>query len=155
SQLAERAAALLAASLGGGDAAQVVAKNVATAFLAAHGGAARRQLLALGAALRGNEKLRESVLNLGPKETAALARQDPREWAGSKLQAQRLRWAEEALRESQVPVGTVAICPECGGRALVDTGRAGSGRAARLSKQYAHFTCQEEQCGKVTHVKEG
>ena len=64
----------------------------------------------------------------------------------------------------------MAICPECGGKAFVNTGRAGSGRAARgfqalgalvpwrlrrLSKQYAHYTCTEKSCGKETHIQEG
>eukprot|EP00913_Durusdinium_trenchii_P031611 g29601.t1 len=62
---------------------------------------------------------------------------------------------QEALREAKVPSGHMAVCPECGGKAFVNTGRAGSGRAARLSKQYAHFKCTEKACGKETHIQEG
>eukprot|EP00933_Yihiella_yeosuensis_P079968 TRINITY_DN93387_c0_g1_i1.p1 TRINITY_DN93387_c0_g1~~TRINITY_DN93387_c0_g1_i1.p1 ORF type:complete len:425 (+),score=119.86 TRINITY_DN93387_c0_g1_i1:97-1371(+) len=131
------------------------ATALAAAFVAVHGAAARRPLLALGAALRSNKELRAAILTAGPKGAVARARQDPREWAGSDVRALRHKWAKESLAEVQVPKGQMAICPECGGQALVNTGRAGSGRAARLSKQYAHYSCTEKECGKVTHVQEG
>eukprot|EP00931_Biecheleriopsis_adriatica_P069728 TRINITY_DN43529_c0_g1_i1.p1 TRINITY_DN43529_c0_g1~~TRINITY_DN43529_c0_g1_i1.p1 ORF type:complete len:337 (+),score=93.94 TRINITY_DN43529_c0_g1_i1:124-1134(+) len=155
-KLADKATALLATSLGSAAEAESTAAALVAAMVAAHGArAARSRLLSLGAALRGNEEFRAGVLSAGPAGAVAVARQDPREWAGSELQAKRQQWAQESLKEAQVPKGQMAVCPECGGRAFVNTGRAGSGRAARLSKQYAHFTCTERHCGKVTHIQEG
>mmetsp|Transcript_32247 Transcript_32247/g.74434 ORF Transcript_32247/g.74434 Transcript_32247/m.74434 type:complete len:315 (+) Transcript_32247:1-945(+) len=133
------------------DAAEALAK----AFLVVHGAGARRRVLALSAALKNNEALRAEIIAGGPDAAAAVAKQDPREWACSTLQAKRQRWTEESLKEAQVPSGQMARCPECGGKAFVNTGRAGSGRAARLSKQYAHFLCTEVNCGKETHIQEG
>ncbi|CAJ1360392.1 unnamed protein product, partial [Effrenium voratum] len=99
--------------------------------------------------------LRSAILAAGPKCAKTVACQDPRDWACAELQARRARWAQEALQKAKVPSGQMAVCPECGGKAFVNTGRAGSGRAARLSKQYAHFKCTEANCGKETHVQEG
>ncbi|CAE7402323.1 rluD [Symbiodinium sp. CCMP2592] len=113
------------------------------AFFTLHGGGARRRLLALSAALKSNEALRKDILAAGSSGALAIARQDPREWACSDLQAKRQRWALESMQEAKMPSGQMARCPECGGKAFVNTGRAGSGRAARLSKQYAHFKCTE------------
>ncbi|CAE7237022.1 Ribosomal large subunit pseudouridine synthase C [Symbiodinium microadriaticum] len=113
------------------------------AFFALHGGGARRRLLALSASLKSNEALRKDILAAGPPGALAIAQQDPREWACSAVQAKRQRWALESLQEAKMPSGQMARCPECGGKAFVNTGRAGSGRAARLSKQYAHFKCTE------------
>eukprot|EP00930_Biecheleria_cincta_P091472 TRINITY_DN81050_c0_g1_i1.p1 TRINITY_DN81050_c0_g1~~TRINITY_DN81050_c0_g1_i1.p1 ORF type:complete len:355 (-),score=75.90 TRINITY_DN81050_c0_g1_i1:21-1085(-) len=152
-RLHEKATSLLSAALGDSADASSTATALATAFLARED--AKQRLLALGAALRNNPELSKTVLAAGPEGAPALARQDPREWAGAEMQAKRQRWAKESLQEAQVPLGQMATCPECGGRAFVNTGRAGSGRAARLSKQYAHFTCTEKTCGKVTHVQEG
>lgn len=135
--------------------AEDIALTLAKAFFALHGGGARRRLLALSASLKSNEALRKDILAAGPPGALAIAQQDPREWACSAVQAKRQRWALESLQEAKMPSGQMARCPECGGKAFVNTGRAGSGRAARLSKQYAHFKCTEPHCGKETHLQEG
>lgn len=152
-RLGEKASSMLSVALGDSAEARRTATALAAAFLSRED--AKQRLLALGAALRNNPDLCKTVLAAGPDGAIALAQQDPREWAGAEMQAKRQRWAKESLQAAQVPCGQMATCPECGGRAFVNTGRAGSGRAARLSKQYAHFTCTEKACGKVTHVQEG
>lgn len=152
-RLGEKASSMLSVALGDSAEARRTATALVTAFLSRED--AKQRLLALGAALRNNPDLCETVLAAGPDGASALAQQDPREWAGAEMQAKRQRWVKESMQEAQVPHGQMAICPECGGRAFVNTGRAGSGRAARLSKQYAHFNCTEKNCGKVTHVQEG
>ncbi|CAK9029217.1 Lactoylglutathione lyase (Aldoketomutase) (Glyoxalase I) (Glx I) (Ketone-aldehyde mutase) (Methylglyoxalase) (S-D-lactoylglutathione methylglyoxal lyase) [Durusdinium trenchii] len=146
----DKGSALLRGLLGD----DVCADQVATAVVKAFHGS-RHRLMALATALKSNEALRDSIRQAGPQGAAALAQQDPRDWANGELQAKRRRWMQEALREAKVPSGHMAVCPECGGKAFVNTGRAGSGRAARLSKQYAHFKCTEKACGKETHIQEG
>jgi len=152
--LIEKAAQLLTGLLQA-EGTEDVALTLAKAFFTLHGGGARRRLLALSAALKSNEALRKDILAAGSSGALAIARQDPREWACSDLQAKRQRWALESMQEAKMPSGQMARCPECGGKAFVNTGRAGSGRAARLSKQYAHFKCTEPHCGKETHLQEG
>lgn len=147
-----KAAALLCGLLGDDHAAEEISVTLAKACLA---DGSRHRLMALAAALKSNEELRNAILSAGPAGAQSFAEQDPRDWAGSELQKKRQRWIQESLREAKVPSGHMAVCPECGGKAFVNTGRAGSGRAARLSKQYAHFKCTEKMCGKETHIQEG
>lgn len=133
-----------------------MAVAAADAFVEAHGGAvARQRLLALAAALRSNAELRDELIAAEPQVLREIARQDPREWVSAGLRAKRRQWAKEALAEARQPGNVISVCPECGGRAAVECGRAGSGRSARISKQYAHYTCLEDRCGKVTHIQEG
>jgi len=146
----DKAAALLQGLLG--DDAMELATALAKACLV---DGSRHRLMALAAALKSNEELRSAILNAGPEAAPSFAQQDPRDWAKSELQVRRMRWMQEAMQEAKVPSGHMAVCPECGGKAFVNTGRAGSGRAARLSKQYAHFKCTEKTCGKETHIQEG
>lgn len=147
-----KAAALLCGLLGNDPSAEETSVALAKACLA---DGSRQRLIALAAALKSNEELRNAILSAGPAGAQSFAAQDPRDWAGSELQKKRQQWIQESLREAKVPSGHMAVCPECGGKAFVNTGRAGSGRAARLSKQYAHFKCTEKMCGKETHIQEG
>lgn len=147
-----KAAALLCGLLGENPSVEETSVALAKACLV---DGSRHRLIALAAALKCNEELRNAILIAGPAGAQSFAEQDPRDWAGSELQKKRQQWIQESLREAKVPSGHMAVCPECGGKAFVNTGRAGSGRAARLSKQYAHFKCTEKMCGKETHIQEG
>jgi len=150
----ERATAMLCEALRGWEHADLIGKAITEAFIKEHGAAAaRRYLLDLCASLRRNATLREEVMVAGVTGAAKLARQDPREWATDELQAKRCRWAQESLREIK-PAGPSAICPACGGRAIVATGTAGSGRAGRTTKAFNHYSCLEPHCGKSSHVKQ-
>lgn len=155
-RLSQRATALLQGAIGDDPGAEGTVVAIVDAFVTTHGGAAaRRSLLVLAAALRKNVGLRSAVLAAGPAGALELARQDPQEWADPDLRAKRLQWKRECLNEAKRAGGQVGTCPKCGGRALVECGRAGTGRAARLSKQYSHYTCLEERCGETTHIQEG
>merc|ERR1712110_805272 len=103
------------------------------------------------AALRRDVEFRRALVAQGPAGTAALAQQDPKEWVSAEVQVRRRHWASEAMREACPFEGQVGTCPECGGRAIVECGQSADFKKA---KQYAHYTCMEERCGKVTHIKE-
>eukprot|EP00434_Breviolum_minutum_P028515 symbB.v1.2.025223.t3/scaffold2429.1/size79298/3 len=139
----DKAAALLQGLLG--DDAMELATALAKACLV---DGSRHRLMALAAALKSNEELRRAILNAGPEAAASFAQQDPRDWAKSELQVRRKRWMQEAMQEAKVPSGHMAVCPECGGKAFVNTGRAGSGRAARLSKQQKKLLMAWEKLAK-------
>eukprot|EP00747_Dinoflagellata_sp_TGD_P029638 gnl/TRDRNA2_/TRDRNA2_134035_c0_seq1.p1 gnl/TRDRNA2_/TRDRNA2_134035_c0~~gnl/TRDRNA2_/TRDRNA2_134035_c0_seq1.p1 ORF type:complete len:388 (-),score=58.52 gnl/TRDRNA2_/TRDRNA2_134035_c0_seq1:42-1205(-) len=143
------ATTLLEDTLGGG--ARGLASAVAEAFVFAHGIEARPRLLALHAALRKNLAFRNAVVEAGTEGLPALAEQDPREWACQELKAKRAKWAQEAFDETKIPIGRVSVCPECGGRAVVECGQSSD---FKMAKQYAHYSCMEERCGKVVHVKQ-
>lgn len=170
-RLRERAASILQEALGSeaaktADAGAVVEQQVA-ADAAATAAAmadrcikllgvkgARRHLLSLASALRVNAELRREVLAAGPKSAGELvARQDPRSWASAELRGRRRQWLEESMRDVK-PAGPVGTCPECGGRAVVACGTAGSGRSGRLTKSFAHYSCLEDRCGRQSHVKQ-
>lgn len=153
-QLHDRAVSLISATLSGAEQATEIATMVVGSFVNVQGiSGARRTLLALNAALRVNTSLKTTVLAASPSEIATLAHQDPREWASEEIQAMRRQWEKEALEEVK-PAGPVGNCPECGGRAVVATGTAGSGRSARLTKAFAHYSCLEDNCGKSSHIKQ-
>lgn len=153
-RIRERAIALFCEALDRGDSSQETAGAIVDAFMETHGAAnARRLLLDLGASLRRNAALREEVVATGASVAARLVQQDPREWATDELRNKRSRWAEEALQELK-PSGPIAACPCCGGRAVVATGTAGSGRAGRTTKAFIHYSCLEQGCGKSSHVKQ-
>jgi len=154
--LLQHAPGLLINALGGGERAKQTAEAAVKAFVATQGASeARRSIQALCSAVRANIPFRADVLAKGPEGVMDLVEQDSREWATKEMHEKRLCWKREALNEAGVPGSQITECPECGGRATVECGRAGTGRAARLSKQYAHYKCLEERCGKVTHLKEG
>merc|ERR1712232_974146 len=94
------------------------------------------------------------LLTAGPSSAGGMVvRQDPRSWANAELNAKRQKWIEESLQEIK-PAGPVGTCPLCGGRAVVATGTAGSGRSGRLTKAFAHYSCLEGACGQQSHVKQ-
>jgi len=150
-RLHERATVRLDAALGGG--AEEIAAAVAKAFLLVYpdGSMAKRRMLALTAALRANASLRKTVLDAGVEGAEALAKQEPHEWAHEDLKSRRLQWAQESLRAACPSGGEIGTCPECGGRAVVECGQSADFKKA---KQYAHYTCLEEHCGKISHIKE-
>lgn len=129
-----------------------LAAAITDAFIGEYGATASKpRLMSLLKALRGNELLRNTVLEQGVDGVAALARQDPQEWASADLQLRRQQWTRESLKAACPTGGQVSICPECGGRAIVECGQSADFKKA---KQYAHYTCMEEKCGKITHIKE-
>lgn len=131
---------------------ETLAAAITEAFLKEHGPtAAKPRLLSLLKALRANATLRASVLEKGLGSASTLAGQDPQEWASTELQSRRLQWSIEALKEACPTGGQVSTCPDCGGRAILQCGQSADFKKA---KQYAHYTCMEERCGKVTHIKE-
>eukprot|EP00929_Paragymnodinium_shiwhaense_P120969 TRINITY_DN9305_c1_g2_i1.p1 TRINITY_DN9305_c1_g2~~TRINITY_DN9305_c1_g2_i1.p1 ORF type:complete len:196 (-),score=49.55 TRINITY_DN9305_c1_g2_i1:100-687(-) len=129
-----------------------LAAAIADAFLAEHPlQEAKRRLLALLAALRSNSELGKDILAGGAAGAAALARQDTEGWASAKLLAQREAWRQEALREASFRGGQTSVCPVCGGVAILECGQSSD---FKMAKQYAHYTCTEPACGKVTHIKQ-
>mmetsp|Transcript_99189 Transcript_99189/g.251906 ORF Transcript_99189/g.251906 Transcript_99189/m.251906 type:complete len:211 (+) Transcript_99189:135-767(+) len=156
--LRAKASALLAEALGGPEHA-ALAGAIRDAFFAAAppdaagGGAdATSRLRSLIAALRANVVLRSCVLDGGSARAPVLATQDPRSWASEDVKAQREEWASSAMAEaSQRGSSETRACPECGGKAVFESG---SSAAYKMAKSYAHYQCVELQCGKVTHMKE-
>lgn len=132
-------------------AAALVATIATTAILRAAGAEAPHRLRALIAALRTNAELRAAVLRAGAPGAEALATQDPLEWANDGTKAQRLSWERECLAQASQIGGDVRPCPECGGRAVVETG---SFPAFKMAKNYVMWRCTELSCGKVTNLRE-
>mmetsp|Transcript_130195 Transcript_130195/g.324623 ORF Transcript_130195/g.324623 Transcript_130195/m.324623 type:complete len:205 (+) Transcript_130195:68-682(+) len=150
-----KASALVAQALGSKE-HHALAEAICEAFFVAAAAAgpgteATPRLRSLIAALKANEVLRCSVLEGGIQAASALASQDPREWARDEVKAQREEWASDALAEASRVIGEVRSCPECGGKAMYETG---SSAAYKMAKAYAHYKCVEVNCGKVTHEKE-
>ncbi|CAK0823060.1 unnamed protein product [Prorocentrum cordatum] len=157
--LLRKAAALLEEALAGpseagfgagprpADTAAAVAASVAR-----HAGVdAPSRLRGLVAALRANAGLRASVLQAGPEGADALALQDPLEWAGEGVKAQRRSWARESLSEACRVGGHVGECPKCGGTAVRETG---TFPAFKMAKLYVQWRCTELACGETTTMKE-
>lgn len=152
--LRTKASAMLKEVLGGCLRSNEVAESIVAAFSCVKQEDMRRRLIDLCAALRRNAELRDSVMASTPEELAKLVDQDPREWATHELQTQRSQWAQEGYLQAGQRAGPIGTCPACGGRAVVATGTAGSGRSGRLTKAFAHYSCLEDNCGKSSHVKQ-
>mmetsp|Transcript_106863 Transcript_106863/g.300446 ORF Transcript_106863/g.300446 Transcript_106863/m.300446 type:complete len:200 (+) Transcript_106863:50-649(+) len=109
---------------------------------------ASHRLRSLVVALRSNAKLREGVLRAGTSGAVALALQDPREWASDGMKAKRQAWAQEELSKASQHGGYVRECPQCGGKAIFETGSHGDWK---ISKEFSHYRCTEVSCGQITH----
>mmetsp|Transcript_55640 Transcript_55640/g.172444 ORF Transcript_55640/g.172444 Transcript_55640/m.172444 type:complete len:198 (-) Transcript_55640:174-767(-) len=146
--LQEKAAVRLSEALGGH---RELAEGIARALVAAGGAEAAPRLRTLLAALRANASLRAEVIRGGTAAAHRLATQDTREWASDGLKAQREAWVRETTAEASQLGGDIRACPECGGRAVIETG---SSAAFKMAKSFAHYKCLEVNCGKQSHLAE-
>mmetsp|Transcript_57862 Transcript_57862/g.123044 ORF Transcript_57862/g.123044 Transcript_57862/m.123044 type:complete len:230 (-) Transcript_57862:157-846(-) len=156
-----KAVTLLQEALGGGPERLQLANDIKKAFfespmlvanaISAYGDNAHR-VRALISALRVNAPLRERVIKGGRATTLELAQEDPRKWATESVQARRQEWAASAMATaSQGPTLEQRPCPQCGGRAYLETG---TYPAFKMAKAFAHYKCLEKNCGKETHERE-
>eukprot|EP00931_Biecheleriopsis_adriatica_P092910 TRINITY_DN66678_c0_g1_i1.p1 TRINITY_DN66678_c0_g1~~TRINITY_DN66678_c0_g1_i1.p1 ORF type:complete len:221 (-),score=47.91 TRINITY_DN66678_c0_g1_i1:88-729(-) len=150
-----KAASRLTEALQAGEAGRSLAEALAAAFVKTWGltPEAAQRLRALLQACRSNSAFRSSVLERGTAGVAALVAEDPRCWADDSLKAKRAAWERAGLAEAAPgPQGGIERpCPECGGRAICETG---SSAHFKLAKAYTHFRCIELHCGKQTHIAE-
>lgn len=148
-----KAASRLAEALQGQEAGNALAEELAAAFVKAWGltPESAQRVRALLSALRSNSSFRMLVLERGSAGVSSLVTEDPRCWADEGLKAKREAWQREGLAEAAPsPQGGVERpCPECGGRALCETG---STAGFKLPKAYTQYRCMEMHCGKQTRI---
>lgn len=128
-----------------------LAAAISNYFFTELGSRAPPRLRALIAALRVNEVLRNNVVQKGMQGVADLAKEDVHQWANSELKARRQEWASEMMAEVSHVAADVRVCPECGGRALYETGTSAS---FKMPKAYAAYKCTELNCGKEVRIQE-
>eukprot|EP00927_Polykrikos_kofoidii_P079739 TRINITY_DN7655_c0_g1_i1.p1 TRINITY_DN7655_c0_g1~~TRINITY_DN7655_c0_g1_i1.p1 ORF type:complete len:217 (+),score=33.07 TRINITY_DN7655_c0_g1_i1:120-770(+) len=148
-----KAQTLLVEALGGGRGVVELASAIIDAFVKAAGESSKasHRLRSLIAALRNNDKLRDVILSGGISCAVDVALQDPREWATDNLKARRQFWATSAMNMASQVGGDIRSCPQCGGKAVLETG---TSAAYKMAKAYVHYRCMEVHCGLDTHVKE-
>ena len=159
--VAHLSVALRAGPGGSSDEAEsrLLAEELGAAFVRSWGltPESAQRLRALLAALRSNAGFRSAVRQRAQEAGAAalaktLALEDPRSWADEQLKAKRAEWQRESLAEAAPQQGGVERpCPECGGRAICETG---ASQNFKMSKPFTHYRCLELTCGKETHVTE-
>merc|ERR1711924_251358 len=138
---------LLAETLGNGY--NQLASDLVEAFIKKHGVDARGRLRALRAALRSNADFAARVQSVCSSVVEKLVEEDPQTWANANIKAQRERWSLEnfAMVTKSMP-GTERPCPACGGKAIMQTGTCAG---YKISKEYVHYKCTENECGKESH----